>query len=120
MLLSAMTVILVENNSPMLELYTRELSKKFRMLSFSDTEGVLDAIETKTILAVIMEVELPSGKGWELLKTIKQNFDFPLILFSTMDIRKKALEAKVDAYLQKPVSPATLTETLIQVCGLIN
>lgn len=115
---SAKTIILVENNPPMLKLYQRELDKVFQVLVFSDIDGVMEAIQTQEISAVVLEIELPSEKGWLLLKTIKQVSSIPVILCSTLDARKQALEAKADACLLEPVSPAVLLETLNQICGI--
>jgi DNA-binding response OmpR family regulator len=111
-------IILVENNRPMLELYQRELSRVFQVLVFSDVEGVMEAIQVQEISAVILNAELPSEKGWQLLKTIKQGSSLPVILCGTLDARKRAMEAKADAYLLEPVSPAVLVETLTRICGM--
>jgi DNA-binding response OmpR family regulator len=113
----AKTIILVENSPPMLELYQRELSRVFQVLVFSDIDGVMEAIQTQDVSAIVMESELPSEKGWDLLKIIKQSRVLPVILCSAVDSRKRALEAKADIFLLKPVSPATLLETIRQVCG---
>jgi len=112
------TIILVENNLPMQNLYQRELSRNFHVLVFSDVPGVLEAMEVLPISAVVLEVELPSGKGWSLLETIKQTTNVPVILFSTLDVRKKALHARADAFLLKPVPPTALNDTVVQICGL--
>lgn len=116
---TAGTIIIVENNPPMLELYQRELSKAFNVLVFSDIDGVMEAIQIQDVSAIVLESELPSEKGWELLKIIKQSCVLPVILCSAVDSRKRALEAKADIFLLKPVSPAALLETIRQVCGLM-
>jgi DNA-binding response OmpR family regulator len=114
---SAKTIILVENNSPMLKLYQRELDRVFQVLVFLDTDGVMEAIQAQEISAVVLEIELPSEKGWQLLNTIKQGSSLPVILYSTFDVRKRAMEANADACLLEPVSPAVLLETLNRICG---
>ena len=55
-------IILVESNPPMQSLYERELSRAFHVLVFSDVEGVSETIETQPISAVVLEVDLHSGK----------------------------------------------------------
>ena len=114
----AKTIILVADNHPLLELYQRELSRIFQMIVFSDIEGVMEAIQTQEISAVILDAELPSEKGWQLLKTIKQGSSIPVILCSTLDARKRASEAKAEACLLKPVSSAVLLETLNRICRI--
>ena len=109
-------ILLIESNLSMLELYERELSRHFRVFAFSDVEGALDVIDEGEISAVVLESELPSRQGWELLKSIKQASSVPVILFNTIDSRKKALEAKADVYLLKPVTPFELIDTLLQIC----
>ena len=111
------TIILVENNASMQQLYQRELSRAFRVLAFSDHDGVMDAIGSQAVHAVVLESELPSQKGWELLNRIKQACAAPVVLFNTLDTRKRALEANADVYLLKPVTPQALIHTLEQVCG---
>ena len=113
------TIILVESNLPMQSLYHRELSRSFHVLVFSDVPGVLEAIKSQSVSAVVLEADLPSGKGWSTLEEIKQTTKVPIILLSTIDVRKKALQAKVDAYILKPIPPMALHDTLVQVCDQV-
>ena len=99
------------------ELYERELSRDYNVLAFSDHHGVMEAIGEQTVAAVVLESELPSAKGWDLLSNIKGQTALPVVLFNTIDSRKKALEANADVYLLKPVTPQHLLLTLQQVCS---
>ncbi len=109
------SIILVEDNSLMRDLYCRELSNRFEVIAFSDYEGVIEALQSQPIVAVVLESELPSKKGWQLLAEIKQSFNTPVVLFNAIDSRKKAMEARADVYLLKPVTPSLLIETLLQI-----
>ena len=59
--------MLIEKDEVTLELYQRELSKSFGVLAFTEITGVLEALANQDIQAVVIEPEIHSGEGWELI-----------------------------------------------------
>jgi len=101
-----------------LDLYRRELSKSFEVLSFNQIDGVLDSITNQDVQAVILEPETSSGRGWELISSINSAYpdhSIPIIVCSTRDTNTERLQGSVTKYLIKPVLPKDLKEKTIEV-----
>lgn len=111
-------IILIENDDVTLELYQRELCKSFSVFAFTEIEGVLEVIGKQDIRAIVIEPEINSGKGWELIHSVFSNFperSIPVIICSTRDSSNPGREGEVTCYLTKPVLPRTLREKTLEV-----
>ena len=117
----APSVMLIEKDEVTMEIYRRELSKSFTVLTFTDIPGVLEALADRTIRAVIIEPEISSGQGWELINSLDAVFPdrlIPVIVCSTRDSNPQLKGKNVTLYLTKPVLPRTLREKTLAVLGL--
>jgi putative two-component system response regulator len=115
------SILIVESNSPTLMLYRRELGRDFRVLACSEMTEALALVNTSNLAAVVLEPEISNGQGWKLLSELKQFFNgkpLPVILCSTVDERKRGLEAGAVDFLVKPVLPSVLVETIHRVIRL--
>jgi DNA-binding response OmpR family regulator len=111
-------IVLIEKDEVTLELYQRELSKSFKVFGFTELEDVLATIQDQPIQAIIIEPEICSGKGWDLIPTLQQTFSdrpIPIIVCSTRELRDSCKNLEVEKYLTKPVLPKTLKEKTLQV-----
>jgi DNA-binding response OmpR family regulator len=111
-------IVLIEMDDVTLDLYRRELSKSFEVLSFNQIDGVLDIITRQNVQAVILEPEISSGRGWELISSINTSFpdhSIPIIVCSTRDTHGERLQGSVTKYLTKPVLPRDLKEKTLEV-----
>lgn len=111
-------IVLIEKDEVTLDLYRRELSKSFEVLSFDQIDGVMEAIEKRDVQAVIVEPETSSGQGWELISSINTAFpdqSIPVIVCSTRDNGSEPLPRAVTKYLTKPVLPNELKEKALEV-----
>jgi DNA-binding response OmpR family regulator len=111
-------VILIESDPITLDLYQRELCKSFIVYAFTELKGVLEILAKQDIQAVVIEPEIDSEKGWNLIHTIHEEFPLkfiPVIICSTRDnnYMKPALE--ISTYLTKPVLPRTLREKVLEI-----
>lgn len=82
-------------------------------------DALATALRDKTRL-VIAEILSPALDGFTLcrkLKTQRDASEVGVILFSSLDVRQRALEAGADAFLMKPVSESRLLTT---VRGLLD
>jgi DNA-binding response OmpR family regulator len=114
----ARAILIVERDQPTAELYQRALSREYQVFTCTDERAAIEVLDTRTISAVVLEPALDSGQGWHLLATIQEacrRRTIPIIVCSTLDERRRALELGVAAYLTKPVLPVTLQDTLRQV-----
>ena len=111
-------VLLIDRDLPMLELYQRELSQDYQVLTCADENAVPTLLTTPNLVALVLEPAIASGEGWDLLAAILhtlQEKPVPVVVCSTLDERKRGMEAGAAAFLIKPVLPARLRETLRQV-----
>jgi DNA-binding response OmpR family regulator len=111
-------ILIIDCDLPTLELYQRELSRDFQIITCSEINQALTLLHTHHISAVVLEPSAPDEQGWSLLAAIKSlpgQPHIPVILCSTLDERKRGMEMGAAAYLIKPVLPTTLRETLRQV-----
>lgn len=117
-------IILVEEDKLTLELYSRELSKSFMVLGFTEIADVLGTIENQQdIQAVVIEPEIQSGQGWELIRSIQERLprrNIPVIVCSTSDSNKQIMDRGLTDYLTKPVLPSALREKTISAIEKLN
>jgi DNA-binding response OmpR family regulator len=114
-------ILLIEKDEVTLEIYQRELSKSFTVFAYTDIDGVLESVINHDIRAVVIEPEICSGQGWELIDSIQRNYPtrfIPVIVCSTRDASREGPGNDVAKYLTKPVLPKTLREKTLEVLGL--
>jgi len=111
------TILIIENDPPTLELYRRELGRDFRVLACFSKSETLDAIDSQSPKAIILEPAALDEEGWDLLNAIVTlpYRSLPVILCTILDERKRGMQEGAAAYLIKPVLPAVLLETLHKV-----
>ena len=112
------TIVLIERDEVTLDLYRRELSKSFAVLAFTEITGVLETMANQDIQAVVIEPEIHSGKGWELIRSIHNVLPYrtiPIIVCSTSDTHIQDFRGAVAKYLTKPVLPKTLREKTLEI-----
>jgi DNA-binding response OmpR family regulator len=115
---TAQVILIIDGDTPTLELYQRELSRDYQIFTSSDVQQALTLLQTHTISAVVLEPSMPDEQGWSLLAAIKSlpgPAPVPVVLCSTLDERKRGMEMGAVSYLVKPVLPTTLRDTLRQV-----
>ena len=111
------SVLIVEGDSPTRTLYERELSAHYQVFACAENDAALDVVGTHHIDAVVIEPACLGQRGWALLDTLKQlpsTQAIPIILCSTLDERKRGMQAGAAVYLVKPVVPSTLLVILAQ------
>jgi DNA-binding response OmpR family regulator len=114
------TVLIIDDDLLMLELYRRELGQDYAILTCTDRNEALTLFDAQPLSAVVLEPALAEGRGWELLVVLRlraQAFQFPVILCSILDERKRGMEGGAAAFLVKPVLPAHLRDVLQLTIG---
>ncbi len=114
----APTILLIEKDEVTLELYQRELSKSFTVLAVAEIHPVMEILASKDVRAVLIEPEIDSGQGWELIDCIHQAYPdrrLPVIVCTTRDAPGKDANGRVARYLTKPVLPQALREKALEV-----
>jgi DNA-binding response OmpR family regulator len=111
-------IVLIEKDDVTLDLYQRELSKSFEVLTFTEIDGVLETLTNQDIRAIIIEPETGSGQGWELIDSIERECPgrkIPIIVCSTRDPQYVHQAGSVAKYLIKPVLPKVLKEKALEI-----
>lgn len=111
-----MNVLLVDDDQELCALLKRYLERElFRVTAAHHAEeGLTEALSGK-YEAVILDIMLPGGNGLEVLRSIRQRSDIPVLMLTAkgdeMD-RIAGLEIGADDYLAKPCNPRELTARL--------
>jgi DNA-binding response OmpR family regulator len=106
------TILIIEDDRNIAELITLYLEKEgFRVLHSADgAEGLDWALQIKPDL-LILDRMLPKLEGLEILKEIRKNKNWPVLILSAQsdEIEKiLGLELGADDYMSKPFSPKEL------------
>ncbi len=112
------TILLIEKDELTLDIYQRELSTCFTVIASTEIFGVMETLAGQAIQAMVIEPEIDSGQGWELIETIRKTYpesSLPVIVCSTRDARRKNGSNGITLYLTKPVLPRTLREKVLEV-----
>ena len=76
-------LLIVDDDLPTLELYQRELSVDYTVLTCQDRLEAEKLVVTPGLCAVILEPTISGGAGWQLLKDLRREArraSFPVIL----------------------------------------
>jgi CheY-like chemotaxis protein len=110
-------LILVAEKDPI----TAELEEHFLNREGYDVHIVLDgrrAVDEAEKLQpdlIVLDIILPGLSGLKVCKALKGNpatASIPVLVFSVLDVRERALEAGADAFLLKPIEPAKLIRSV--------
>jgi two-component system chemotaxis response regulator CheY len=91
-----------------------------------EAEDGMDAIEkllSNPVDLIIVDLNMPNMDGIEFVRTLRGNYhqpDVPVIMLTTTkdeDLKKEALRAGVNLFLNKPISPEML---IYKVEGLLG
>lgn len=112
--MESLKVLVVDDESRMRKLVKDFLSVKgFQVIEAADGEEAVDIFfNQKDISLILLDVMMPRMDGWEVLKTIRQYSQVPIIMLTARDEERDELqgfELGVDEYISKPFSPKILT-----------
>ena len=105
------TILLVDDDSEILELLCEMLNPLYKILLAKNGFDALQVIDNQTVDLVVSDIMMPEMDGIELCCKIRDNFDtshLPLILLTAkaeIEDRIKGLQAGADSYIPKPFHP---------------
>jgi DNA-binding response OmpR family regulator len=109
------TLLVLDDDVLSLELYSRELSSNYRVITCERVEDARKHFKDESLFAVILEPAINGEDGWRLLKEIRASAKpLAVIVCSILDERKCGLEQGADVFLIKPVLPSTLHHLIDQ------
>ena len=112
--MESLKVLVVDDESRMRKLVKDFLSVKgFQVIEAADGEEAVDIFfNQKDISLILLDVMMPRMDGWEVLKTIRQYSQVPIIMLTARAEERDELqgfELGEDEYISKPFSPKIMT-----------
>ncbi len=106
------TILIVDDEKEITDLVEIYLKNEgFDVCKFYRADGVLDCVKNRHIDLAILDVMLPDKSGFDLLREIREQWFFPVIMLTAkiQDTDKiTGLTLGADDYITKPFSPLEL------------
>ncbi len=106
-------ILVVDDESRMRKLVKDFLVRKdFSVIEAEDGEQAVDIFfKEKNITLIILDVMMPKMDGWQVVKTIREYSQVPIIMLTAKGEERDELQGfdlGVDEYISKPFSPKIL------------
>lgn len=102
------TIVIVEDNKAIRDAVSAYLKiDDFKVVEFEACGGVVDYLKTNDVDLTLMDITLPDGDGFFLVKEIRRFSDLPIIFLTSRadeSYRILGFELGGDDYIQKPFS----------------
>jgi CheY-like chemotaxis protein len=110
------TVLVVDDNEDVLELFRRYLSPHdFRVVTARTAQDALDKARHFRPHAITLDLMMPDQDGWDLLQVLLNQPDtghIPIIVCTVLKQKALALSLGATAFLEKPVTEQALLSAL--------
>ena len=107
-----MKLLVVDDDPDLLALVAFALTNAgYAVVKASDTQEALRVFDAELPNLVILDINLPSGSGFDVCKSIRGRSEVPIMMLTARGEEEdlvRALELGADDYLTKPFSPRTL------------
>ena len=109
------TVLVVEDDSPLRDLYKGVLSaNRYRVLTAPDGLSALELIDIERPDVVVLDLGLPLVSGWDVYRDLRSRPEtekLPVVIVTGHE--RKGIRAKdVALFLKKPVDPLVLADAV--------
>jgi DNA-binding response OmpR family regulator len=104
-------LLVVDDDPDLLALVAFSLTNAGYAVKAADTGEALRVFEAELPNLVILDINLPSGSGFDVCKAIRARSEVPVMMLTARGDEEdlvRALELGADDYLTKPFSPRTL------------
>jgi DNA-binding NtrC family response regulator len=111
-------VLILDDDHPTLELYTRELSDEYMVFPCSSIPEAIPLLTQEHFAAIVFEPAMENGEGWDFLQKLAEFCiprHIPIIFCSTQDEHRAEIPPAAGKFLVKPVLPNQLAQTLKQI-----
>jgi ligand-binding sensor domain-containing protein/signal transduction histidine kinase/CheY-like chemotaxis protein len=115
------TVLCVDDNDDITELFTVIMSKRFNVLTCKSGEEAIEILGSKNVDVVVADVMMPGMSGLELCSYIKEHVEFshiPVILLTAKKDDLSSIEGYkhgADGYLAKPCNYFVLSAMIMNL-----
>ncbi len=106
------TVLIIEDELSLQNIVAAYFRKNnFKVITASDGLQGLEKFRLNNVDIICCDVMMPNINGWDVVKSIRQNSDVPIIMMTALDSERDQLfgfNLDIDDYVTKPFSPAVL------------
>jgi GAF domain-containing protein/DNA-binding response OmpR family regulator len=110
-------VILVEDNKEMVDQFRRILQREGFEVTTADFAAFAEAmIGQLRPSVVVMDVNFADGKGWDILKNLKERddtFDIPIVVTTMSNDSEKAYLLGAHTFIQRPFLPDEVVKAVL-------
>jgi PAS domain S-box-containing protein len=121
---SLQRAFVIEDSTPAASQIARYLSELgAQVVVYPRAAGAFERILQMSPELVILDILLPFGSGWDVLKQLKHDLrtqDIPVVIVSVVDEREKGLALGANEYVVKPISRQQFQQALRRVTTAID
>lgn len=114
-------VLIVEDDATLAHALARNLTARgYVTRSAGTVEEALDALRERTPALIVLDIELPDGSGWEVLRTLRAggHHEVPVIVISALRPNVRlARELECVSTLEKPFPIESLLRLVAEYLG---
>ena len=118
---SALRVLVVEDHLPTLQALCICLADYgHQVIPVASMSAAMNVARNTTFDALVCDIALPDGDGWQLLARLREKRPVPAVAISGLTgarEKRHSFEAGFDQYLEKPFSPAALATAISNAAG---
>lgn len=116
------TILIVEDNSDMRELFSTVLSDAgYRCLTATDGQDALAVMDKEYVDLIVADIMMPHMDGYELTRTLRQSSqDLPILMVTAkdqFDDMQRGFRSGADDYMVKPIN---VRELVLRVEALLR
>ncbi|MFK5883984.1 MAG: response regulator transcription factor [Candidatus Izemoplasma sp.] len=106
------TVLIIEDEYSLQNIIAAYFRKAgYKVIAAADGLEGLEKFELNSIDIICCDVMMPNIDGWEVVKSIRQKSNVPIIMLTALSSEENQLKGyglEIDDYITKPFSPAIL------------
>lgn len=113
------TILIIEDELSLQNIIAAYFRKnEFNVVTASNGLEGLELFRAKKIDVVCSDIMMPNIDGWQVVRSIRQSSNVPIILMTALDSeldQLKGFDLLVDDYVTKPFSPSVLVAKVISI-----
>lgn len=117
------TVLCIDDNEELCELFSVILSKSFNVLTSTSAEDALELMKDHPVDAIVCDVAMPGMDGLQFCSLVKETVEYshiPVILLTARTepaVGVEGYRCGADGYLTKPCNYSVLTAMILNLMG---
>jgi DNA-binding NtrC family response regulator len=114
-----MKILVVDDESIVLDSCKRVLEGRFEVISASSVDAALEVMRREPIGMILLDIKMPGKDGMSLLRMVKEKWPtIPVMVmsgYSTMETVDQVSKTEAATFIAKPFTPDELVEAVANV-----